>query len=151
MNAVKGDRFVDFCLNDQFGNKRTLADFLGKPFVLFIYPTDDSGGCTIEACAFRDAYEDFKDLGCEVIGVSEGDEASKLHFAQKRNLDFVLLADPENSFRKQYRIENDFFGLIKGRVTFVVDGQGIIQEIFNSGVFFKKHMKVALETVRSLK
>src|SRR5947207_15052260 len=92
-----GDRAPDFELESATGQKVRLSDFLGKKnVVLFFYPKDETTGCTIEACTFRDAYEDFVGVGAEVIGVSGDSLASHNRFAGRHRLPFILLSDPKN-------------------------------------------------------
>ena len=146
----KGDKIVDFKLKDQNGIERTNREFLGKKIVLFFYPKDESYGCTKEACAFRDAYADFKDYDCEVIGISQGDVDSKSSFVQRNKLNFILLADEGNNLRTAFGIKPDLFGLVPGRVTFIVDREGIVQDVFNSQLNFVKHVQNALEVIKKI-
>ncbi len=146
----KGDIIVDFKLKDQNGIERTNTEFLGKKLVLFFYPKDESYGCTKEACAFRDAYADFKDYDCEVIGISQGDVDSKSSFVQRNKLNFILLADEGNNLRTAFGIKPDLFGLVPGRVTFIVDREGIVQDVFNSQLNFAKHVQNALEVIKKI-
>jgi peroxiredoxin Q/BCP len=146
----KGDVIVDFKLKDQNGIERTNTEFLGKKLVLFFYPKDESYGCTKEACAFRDAYADFKDYDCEVIGISQGDVDSKSSFVQRNKLNFILLADEGNNLRTAFGIKPDLFGLVPGRVTFIVDREGIVQDVFNSQLNFAKHVQNALEVIKKI-
>ncbi len=146
----KGDKIVDFKLKDQNGIERTNTEFLGKKLVLFFYPKDESYGCTKEACAFRDAYADFKDYDCEVIGISQGDVDSKSSFVQRNKLNFILLADEGNNLRTAFGIKPDLFGLVPGRVTFIVDIEGIVQDVFNSQLNFAKHVQNALEVIKKI-
>jgi peroxiredoxin Q/BCP len=146
----KGDKIIDFKLKDQNGLERTNTEFLGKKLVLFFYPKDESYGCTKEACAFRDAYADFKDYDCEVIGISQGDVDSKSSFVQRNKLNFILLADEGNNLRSAFGIKPDFFGLVQGRVTFIVDREGIVQDVFNSQLNFAKHVQNALEVIKKI-
>jgi peroxiredoxin Q/BCP len=146
----KGDKIVDFKLKDQNGIERTNTEYLGKKLVLFFYPKDESYGCTKEACAFRDAYADFKDYDCEVIGISQGDVDSKSSFVQRNKLNFILLADEGNNLRTAFGIKPDFFGLVQGRVTYIVDREGIVQDIFNSQLNFAKHVQNALEVIKKI-
>ncbi|MGB9686988.1 MAG: peroxiredoxin, partial [Rectinema subterraneum] len=86
----EGERAPDFALRDASGKTWTLADFRGKPFVLYFYPKDNTPGCTTEACNFRDRYDEFKKRGIEVVGVSADSEKSHQSFAAKKNLPFIL-------------------------------------------------------------
>ena len=128
-----GDVAPQFSLKTGDGDVFSLADLKGKKaLVLYFYPKDDTPGCTAEACSFRDQYEDFKDLGAEVIGISSDSEASHQKFTQKHRLPFPLLADTDGKVRKLYEVPRALLGLLPGRVTFVIDKNGVLQYIFNS-------------------
>lgn len=132
------------------GSEVSLASLVGdKTIVLFFYPKDHTSGCTAEACSFRDQYEDFKKAGAEVIGVSSDDAESHESFKQKFRLPFTLLTDRDGAAAKALEIKKTF-GLIKGRVTFVIDRHGKIRHRFESQVQVKKHVSEALEVVRQL-
>ena len=90
-----GMKAPNFTLNDKDGKAVSLSDFLGKKVVLYFYPRDNTPGCTRQACAFAQNYDGFKERGVEVIGISKDSVASHLKFAQKYDLPFVLLSDPE--------------------------------------------------------
>src|SRR5438105_4650063 len=141
----------NFTLPDQTGNEVSLRDFRGqKAVVLYFYPKDNTAGCTAEACAFRDSYEVFKDAGAEVIGVSSDTADSHQGFASRYQLPFVLLSDAGGAVRKQYGIRSTL-GIIPGRVTYVIDKEGVIRHIFNSQFMAAKHVDEALQVLKSLK
>jgi len=117
--------------------------------VLYFYPKDDTPGCTKEACSFRDQYQDFQDAGAEVIGVSSDPAASHEKFAAKYHLPFVLLADRSGAVRKQYGVPATF-GLLPGRVTFVIDRQGIVRHVFNSQLQATRHVEEAIAALRAM-
>lgn len=143
------DKIPDFTLLDQFGNPFQFDKHLGKNnLVVYFYPKDDTPGCTAEACQFRDQYEEFRDIGAEVIGISADTPASHLAFAKKHRLTFTLLSDTGNKVRKMLGVQSDLFGLIPGRVTYVVDKEGIIRYIFNSQMNSRKHVSEALRVLR---
>jgi len=128
-----------------------LAEYTGKKtVVVYFYPRDDSTGCTIESCSFRDAYEDFTAAGAEVIGISTDDVASHDRFSQKHRLPFVLASDPGGKTAAAYDVERSMLGLVPGRATFVIDRDGIIRDAFSSMVRLKTHVERALELVRRL-
>ena len=127
-----GDPAPDFTLPTTTGAPFHLAGQRDRAVVLYFYPKDDTPGCTAEACSFRDQYQDFQDLGAEVVGVSSDSAASHQKFTQKHRLPFPLLADADGRVRKRYQVPRALLGLLPGRVTFVIDKQGIIQYIFNS-------------------
>lgn len=145
-----GDRAPDFTLPNQSGEPVRLSDFLGKTdIVLYFYPKDDTPGCTTEACSFRDSYEVFKDAGAEVIGVSSDSAESHQRFAAKHRLPFILLSDADGALRKRYGVSATF-GLLPGRVTYIIDKQGVVRNIFSSQFTPEKHISEALKTLQAL-
>lgn len=144
------DPAPDFSLLDQHGATRSLAEFRGRWLVLYFYPKDDTPGCTAQACSFRDQYQDFQDLGAEVVGVSSDSEVSHQKFAQKHRLPFPLLADAGGQVRKLYEVPRALLGLLPGRVTFVIDKQGIIRYIFNSMNRATDHVETAKKVLAEL-
>lgn len=145
-----GDMAPDFVLKSQFGLDVRLSDFRGKkPVVLYFYPKDFTSGCTKEACAFRDSYEAFKDAGAEVIGVSTGTSEKHGEFAAAFKLPFILLADIGASVRALYGVPTSL-GLIPGRVTYIIDKDGVVRHIFNSQMNPEKHVEEALRILKTL-
>lgn len=145
-----GDSAPDFSLPTQDGKSVRLSDFREKSaIILYFYPKDDTGGCTAEACSFRDSYEDFKEAGAEVIGVSSDSIESHDRFAQKYRLPFILASDSKGELRKQYGVATTF-GLLPGRVTYVIDKQGIVRHIFSSQFLPQKHISEAMSVLKSL-
>jgi peroxiredoxin Q/BCP len=150
MSIKVGDTAPNFSLPAQNGENVSLGDFRGqKSVVLYFYPKDDTPGCTIESCAFRDQYEVFQAAGAEVIGVSGDSSNSHKNFANKYNLPFTLLSDQGDKVRKQYGATTAF-GLIPGRVTYLIDKNGIVQYVFDSMFNFKGHVEEALKTLQQL-
>jgi peroxiredoxin Q/BCP len=146
-----GDRAPDFTLPTQkTGESFHLYDMIGKSaIVLYFYPKDDTPGCTAEACSFRDSYEVFKEAGAEVVGVSSDSEASHQQFANKYKLPFILLSDRGGVVRKCYGVPSTL-GLLPGRVTYVIDKQGIIRHIFSSQFAPQKHIVDALRVLQEI-
>ena len=145
-----GDTFPDFTLNDASGAAVTRDALLGKgPVVLYFYPKDETKGCTMQACAFRDQYTVFTDAGAEVVGVSS--DSAEIHqaFADHHDLPFVLLADPENSLRRAFGVPKSL-GLVPGRVTYVADKEGVVHHIFDSQLDVLTHVSEALAVVKQL-
>ena len=144
-----GDSAPDFTLPNQSGSPVNLWDFLKKKqIVLYFYPKNNTSICTEEACAFRDSYELFKDVGAEVMGISSDSVESHQQFAKKHQLPFILLSDVGRVIRKRYCVPTAF-GL-PGRVTYVIDRQGIVRRMFFSQYTSKRHVDVALETLQSI-
>jgi peroxiredoxin Q/BCP len=138
-------------LRDQNGTERRSDQLDGKALVLFFYPKDDTPGCTMEACAFRDNYAELQSLGAEVWGVSGDDAGSHQRFATRHQLPYPLLVDQANGLRKAFGVPN-VLGLLPGRVTYVIDGTGVIRHIFNNlldGPAHLREAKAALQTLRA--
>lgn len=129
-----GDKAPDFTLNDKDGNSVSLSDFLGKKVILYFYPKDNTPGCTRQACAFAAAYDEFRQKNIEVIGISKDSVASHVKFAEKYNLPFVLLADPERIAIESYGVWQEkkmcgktCFGVV--RTTFIINENGIVEKV----------------------
>lgn len=144
-----GDKIPSFTSIDSKGDSFEIKSYIGKPLVIYFYPKDDTPGCTIQACTFRDKYEDFKALGAEVIGISSDSLQSHQKFASRYKLPFILLSDFDKKIRIQFGVPNDFLGLIPGRATYVADKNGIIQLIFDS-TSSKIHIEKALEILKRM-
>ena len=145
-----GDRAPDFALPSIDGNEVSLDDLLGKgPVVIYFYPRDDTPGCTAEACSFRDSYEDFKDAGAEVVGISSDDAKKHKDFAKRHSLPFILLSDGSGEVRKRFRVPKTF-GLMPGRVTFVLDSEGTIRYIFSSQFKATEHISRTLDIIKNM-
>jgi len=149
--AKIGDPAPDFTLPNQSGQMISLHDFIGqKIIVLYFYPKDFTTGCTAEACAFRDSYEVFKEAGAEVIGISSQSVDSHKRFAITNTPPFILLSDENGRIRKLYGATSAF-GLMPGRVTYVIDKKGIIRHTFSSQLNPTKHIEEALRIIKDIK
>ena len=145
-----GDMAPDFTLPSQSGEQVRLQDRLGdRVVVLYFYPKDNTSGCTAEACAFRDSYETFTDAGAEVIGVSSDSSDRHAAFSGRHNLPFTLLSDRGGRVRKSYGVPS-VFGVIPGRVTYVIDRAGTVRHVFSSMTNIGQHVSDALDVVRKL-
>ena len=149
MALAPGDRAPLISLTDADGVERRSDQLDGRPLVLFFYPKDDTPGCTAEACAFRDSYDDLRALGVEVWGVSGDDAASHRRFAARHGLPFPLLVDQGNRLRRAFGVPS-VLGLLPGRVTYVIDGQGVIRHVYNNLLDGASHRRQALEAVKAL-
>ena len=146
-----GDRVPDFTLLDQDGQAAPLGELLGAGcLVLYFDPKDDTPGCTVEACLFRDEQQAFADAGARVVGVSSDDVDSHRRFADKCRIPFTLLSDRGGELRARFGIPKTL-GLIDGRVTYVIDAGGIIRHLFSSQLRARKHVEEALRLVRSMR
>ena len=130
----EGAKAPDFTLNDKDGNAVSLSNFLGKKIVLYFYPKDNTPGCTRQACAFAAAYERFKRDDVVVIGVSKDSVASHQKFAEKYELPFVLLSDPERVAIEAYGVwqEKKMCGKVSMgvvRTTFIIDENGVVERV----------------------
>lgn len=142
-----GDRAPDFSATAQTGSTIHLSDFLGKQaVVLFFYPKDGTPICTKEACAFRDSYRQFVDAGAEVIGVSSDSAERHRNFTRQHDLPFPLISDADGSLRTAFGVPRAL-GLLPGRVTFVIDREGIVRLIFSAQFAAEKHVRQALKVV----
>ncbi len=148
MTATAGEPAPDFTLPDQNGDRVTLSSFRGGWVVVYFYPQDDTPGCTAESCSFRDNFEDFTDAGATVIGISSDSVESHKAFADKHRLPFTLLADEGGAVRKNYGVAKTL-GLLPGRVTYVIDPEGVVRRRFSSQFKPKKHIGEALAVIRS--
>ena len=130
----EGMKAPDFALEDTDGKIVSLSDFKGRRVVLYFYPKDNTPGCTRQACAFAGAYEEFEKKGVAVIGISKDSVASHARFAQKYELPFVLLADPQLEAIKAYGVwqEKKLYGKVSFgvvRTTFIIDENGFVEKI----------------------
>ena len=146
MNLKVGNKFPDFKLIDDTGETFQLYKDTNTSFlVLYFYPKDETPGCTKQACYFKDYYDEFKELDCEIIGISSDDETSHEKFKTNYNLPFKLLSDQHSKLRKDIKLPKDFFGLSHGRITFLLNSKSEILFIHRSSLKMKSHIKEVLE------
>ncbi len=150
MSLRVGDAIPKFQLIDQFGNYRSNKEFLGKSLVLFFYPKDDTPGCTIEVCGFRDKYDLFEIMGAKVCGVSNGDRESHFLFSQKNKLQYPLLCDEKNYLRKEFGVKS-LLGLLDRRITYIINSKGIICHIYEDLLNGSSHIKEAIKVLSEIK
>ena len=148
MSISIGDSCPHFSLQNQDGKTINIQDYIGtKNIIIYFYPKDNTVGCTKEACSFRDAMQDLNNLDCEVVGISADSVASHKAFANQFRLNFNLLSDVGNEIRKMFKVPANVFGLIPGRVTYVVNKGGKIVHVINSQLNPDKHIKETIEVV----
>ena len=143
-----GDQAPDFELPSSQGGTVRLQDLRGQWVVVFFYPKDDTPGCTAEACGFRDNLAQFQTLGAAVLGVSGDDLESHRRFAAKHNLTFPLLADMGNGVRKRFGVPAAL--VLPGRVTYVIDPEGVVRLVFNALLNAKAHVQQAQACLEQL-
>jgi peroxiredoxin Q/BCP len=145
-----GDHAPDFTAQSQTGQTVSLGDYRGnRAVVLFFYPKDGTAICTKEACTFRDAYQDFGDAGAVVIGVSSDSAERHQAFSSDHRLPFLLLSDEDGSLRKAFGVPKTL-GILPGRVTYVIDKEGVVRHTFSSQFSADRHVSEALAVVRQL-
>jgi peroxiredoxin Q/BCP len=150
MTLAVGQAAPDFTLPSEDGESVTLSHLIGqRAVVVFFYPKDNTPGCTIEACTFRDQYDRFVEVGAEVVGISSDSVASHDSFRKKHGLPMKLLSDEGGKVRALYGVKAAL-GLFPGRATFVIDRSGRVAHVFVSQLQFAKHVDEALEIVRRL-
>jgi peroxiredoxin Q/BCP len=150
MTLSVGDKAPDFTLPSASGEPVTLSQLYGqKTVVLYFYPKDDTPGCTVEACSFRDRFDAFSAAGADVVGVSSDSAESHDHFASKHRLPMKLLSDAGGKVRALFGVRPTL-RILPGRVTFVIDRTGTVRHVFASLLRFERHAEDALEVVRRL-
>jgi peroxiredoxin Q/BCP len=154
MTLEVGQKAPQFSLPDETGKVHKLSDYRGKTVVLFFYPADDTPGCTLEACNFRDDYSEYSNAGAQLLGVSPDDVESHDKFKTKFNLPYPLLADEGHKVCELYGVWGDksmfgkqYQGVI--RSTFIIDPDGKIAKVF-SKVSVAKHSSKVLEAINEL-
>jgi peroxiredoxin Q/BCP len=153
MNAIGvGSIVPSFSLKDQNGQFFDIDSVKGKNnLVIYFYPKDDTPGCTKEACSFRDQYDVFKKEDALVIGISGQSVESHFKFAKKHRLNYTLLSDKDNKVRELFGVPTNLFGLLPGRVTYVVNKDGKVAFLFNSQLNVEKHIVEALRILKDFK
>jgi len=151
----EGKKAPAVTLKNQDGKKISLNDFKGKNIVLYFYPKDNTSGCTLEACNFRDEFPDFKKLKAVILGVSPDSVESHKKFAEKYNLPFHLLNDEKKQVLEKYGVwkEKNMYGrkyMGVERSTFIIDKTGKVRKIFRK-VKVADHNKEVMEALKELK
>lgn len=146
-----GDKAPDFTAKDQNGNDISLSSFAGKVLVLYFYPKDDTPGCTAQACNLRDNYSELLKKGFKIVGISADSDLSHKNFADKYNLPFPLIADPDKKIIKDYGVwgEKKMYGrTYEGifRTTFIISEEGKIAKIIDK-VKTKDHSRQIFESL----
>jgi peroxiredoxin Q/BCP len=144
------DRVPDAALRLHNGRLVALADlYRTRPVVLFFYPKNFTSICTKEACAFRDAYQDFVDARATVVGVSSDSADSHQRFADQHRLPYLLAADEDGGLRRAFGVPKTL-GFLPGRVTYVIDTSGVVRHVFSAQLAAGRHVREALQALRQL-
>ncbi len=144
-----GQAAPDFTARTQSGETLRLGDLRGRVVVVFFYPKDNTPVCTREACAFRDAYEDFAQAGAVVIGISSDSDESHSAFADRHRLPYHLVSDADGALRSLFGVPKTL-GLFPGRTTYVIDRQGIVRNVLSAAFASDRHVQESLAVVRQL-
>ena len=143
-----GDLLPEFYLRDKDGHQISSRSFIGKSnLVVYFYPKNETKVCTQQACFFRDEYESFLSLGCEVIGISSDSADSHELFKARHQLPFLLVSDEDKAIRKMFQVAKDVFGLLPGRYTYIFNKKGILVSIFHAAFSARPHIDAALKAL----
>jgi peroxiredoxin Q/BCP len=145
----EGDIAPEFTASSNGGGQVSLAGLKGKNVVLYFYPRDDTPGCRIEACSFRDSHEQFVNAGARVVGISSDSELSHRRFIERCSIPFTLLSDELELARRAFGVPKTL-GVVPGRVTYVLDKNRVVRHITASQLRIHKHVDEALAVVRKL-
>lgn len=144
-----GDKAPDFeAITDEQKTVRLSEILKEKEVILYFYPKDETPGCTAEACSFRDGWEEIRDMGAEILGVSSDSVESHKKFKEHHNLQFTLLSDPNKELRIKYDVKGS---ILPPRTTFVISKEGIIVHVFNSQLNAKTHVTEAINALKKLR
>lgn len=151
LNLAVGETAPDFSLQDQNG-KTVKRSSIKKPLVVYFYPADSTPGCTVQAQSFNEQVQDIrKKFGAELVGISGQGAESKQKFAQELGLDFSILADEGDEVRKSFQVPKAAFGLLPGRVTYVLDKDGVCVKVYQELADAASHVEVAKEALAGIK
>ena len=140
-------KFPEFNLYDEKRKYITEEDINGKWSVIFFYPKDESPGCTLQSCSFRDKYEEFNTLGVQIFGVSSDSVSSHKKFKEKHNLQYSLLSDKGGILAERLKLKKNL-GFLPARVTLIVDPKGIIIYVHTSQLGVTGHVRKALKEIK---
>lgn len=151
LHLAVGETAPDFSLVDQNGKTFSSAK-VNKPLVVYFYPADSTPGCTVQATSFNKQVQEIrKKFGAELVGISGQDVESKQKFATELGLSFSILADKDDQVRKAFAVPKAAFGLLPGRVTYVLDKKGVCQKVYNELADAASHVEVAKKTLQEMK
>lgn len=145
-----GDTLPSFSLKNQLGAWVDSSDWRGFPIVVYFYPSDFTRVCTVQACFFKDSYNDFEELNTRIIGISPNTVISHRQFASRYQLPFDLLSDSRNTVQTLFGVPKGLLGMISGRVTYVFDAEGTLIFRYQAEIKAKEHVTKALKAVEGL-
>ena len=142
----EGQKVPHVVFEDQNKASKDIYDlFMNEFTILFFYPKNNTPGCTKEVCAIRDNYSDFNNYSVSLFGVSADSYSSHASFISKHQLPFPLISDREGKLRKAFQVKTELFGLLPGRVTYILNKEGVVQKIIESQFNPQKHITESLE------
>ena len=144
-----GDRAPEIEANLEDGSTFRLSDQKGhKNVVLYFYPADFTGGCTRQACGFRDAYSDIRDLDAVIVGVSGNSGESHAAFKEKYRLPFQMIADQDHKVMQDYEAAKK--GIVRPRITYVIDKEGVVRAAFRHDIAINRHISDTIEALKAI-
>lgn len=151
MSLRLNDKLPYFILKNQYNKEINSKNFYGKKLVVFFYPKDDTPGCTMEVCNFRDNYSEIKKYNSNIVGISSDSVKSHNNFSKKFNVTYDLLSDNDNKVKKLFGVPRSMFGLLPGRVTYIFNQESILLKIINSQINIYEHLSETIKFLKKLK
>ena len=151
MSLRLNDKLPYFILKNQYNKEVNSKNFYGKKLVVFFYPKDDTPGCTMEVCNFRDNYSKIKKYNSNIVGISSDSVKSHNNFSKKFNVTYDLLSDNDNKVKKLFGVQRSMFGLLPGRVTYIFNQEAILLKIINSQINIYEHLSETIKFLKKLK
>ena len=151
MSLRLNDKLPHFILKNQYNKEVNSKNFYGKKLVVFFYPKDNTPGCTMEVCNFRDNYSEIKKYNSNIVGISSDSVKSHNNFSKKFNVTYDLLSDSDNKVKKLFGVPRSMFGLLPGRVTYIFNQEAILLKIINSQINIYEHLSETIKFLKKLK
>ena len=151
MSLRLNDKLPYFILKNQYNKEVNSKNFYGKKLVVFFYPKDNTPGCTMEVCNFRDNYSEIKKYNSNIVGISSDSVKSHNNFSKKFNVNYDLLSDNGNKVKKLFGVPRSMFGLLPGRVTYIFNQEAILLKIINSQINIYEHLSETIKFLKKLK
>ena len=151
MSLRLNDKLPYFILKNQYNKEVNSKNFYGKKLVVFFYPKDNTPGCTMEVCNFRDNYSEIKKYNSNIVGISSDSVKSHNNFSKKFNVNYDHLSDNGNKLKKLFGVTRSMFGLLPGRVTYIFNQEAILLKIINSQINIYEHLSETIKFLKKLK